>query len=142
VASISKIGPMEIIPVLIRRRELYRLSFRSGKVSDRSRSIPSRCIGVVAAAACRRVDGRLFPHDITPPAFRERTTIFYFLDGSTLVARKRPAPTEMRRPDQFLLPPSPPPSRPRRLPLGDTHRVRRSELTFFPPCIFLLLGSL
>ena len=55
-------------------------------------------------AAVESIDGRLFPHDLTPPAFR--STIFYFLVGLHWwpVKTCKVSPTEMRPRTHFFIP--------------------------------------
>lgn len=55
-----------------------------------------------SVAAMEGIDGRLFPHDITPPAFR--STIFYFLVGLHWwpVKTCKVSPTEMRPATLFI----------------------------------------
>lgn len=55
-----------------------------------------------SVAAVESIDGRLFPHDITPPAFR--STIFYFLVGLHWwpVKTCKVSPTEMRLRTLFI----------------------------------------
>lgn len=102
-------------PVLIVKLSVLLSQSRGEEVivRDRSRSVPSLCLVWLrprcAGASATWTDGYFRMTSHRPHL--GSTTIFYFLDGTTLVARQRPVPPEMR-PDQFLLPPSLPASSP------------------------------
>lgn len=129
-------------PVLIVKLSVLLSQSRGEEVivRDRSRSVPSLCLVWLrprcAGASATWTDGYFRMTSHRPHL--GSTTIFYFLDGTTLVAWQRPVPPEMR-PDQFLLPPSPGsfPSI-----LATSSQRSPLEAMFFPPRVFLLLGSL